>query len=729
MSDERDDAMDALAAALREPPRPGVAARTAALAAARAAHAREWDGEKVSGGSQGSGEGLRPRVERSDGRTARRSDDMTAIPFDTPSQALAELPPPRRVRGDARRGTRPSRRDGHRAFWMGTASAAAVALAAFVALDAGGLRGLVGPNEAEVETAARDAGDSEDPQARGATEPAASTPSPAPSVETPAPLALREIAPETLSDALAPAAKQTMRADRPLSAERSVPAERFTPAERFAPTGGRVPTVFARDPSASIYAPQASTERYPEIEVSGTLTVADAPVSTFSIDVDTASYALARASLSAGEMPHPDAVRPEEMLNYFDYDLPAPTGGEPFAVAASVVDTPWNSGTRIVQLAINADAPVVAERAPRNLVFLVDTSGSMDAPDKLPLLKKSFRLLLTQLDPRDEVAIVAYAGTAGTALEPTPASDAATILAALDGLGAGGLTAGGAGLQAAYDLAERMTGEGENARIVLATDGDFNVGPSDDDALTRLVASKREVAPVVVLGFGRGNLNDRLMQAIAQNGDGFAAYVDTEAEARRVLVDRVAGTLETVAKDVKIQVEFNPALVSEYRLIGYETRALERAEFNDDRVDAGEVGAGHQVVALYEITPIGSEAELVDPLRYGTSASSDTAEAASPSADELMWLRLRYKAPEGGPSRLIERAVAPDAAEIDGGETRFALAVAAFAEMLRGAPELSGFTLDGVEALARDAMGRDTVGRDADRREFLALVGLAKLAR
>ncbi|MEO0830177.1 MAG: VWA domain-containing protein, partial [Pseudomonadota bacterium] len=375
------------------------------------------------------------------------------------------------------------------------------------------------------------------------------------------------------------------------------------------------------------------------------------PVSTFSVDVDTASYAVVRQSLMAGRMPTPEAVRVEEMINYFPYDYPAPEADAPFEPTLTVTETPWNDATRLVHIALQGDLPAIDDRPPLNLVFLIDTSGSMSDANKLPLLQQSLRLMLTELRPEDEVSIVTYAGSAGQVLEPT--SDPAKITAALSQLQSGGSTAGQAGLQQAYAVAEAMAAEGEVTRVILATDGDFNVGLSDPDALKTFIAEKRESGTYLsVLGFGRGNLDDATMQALAQNGNGTAAYIDTLSEARKVLVDQLSGALFPIAGDVKVQIEWNPAQVAEYRLIGYETRALRREDFNNDTVDAGDIGAGHRVTALYEVTPVGSDAVLNDPLRY------QTADAGSASgSEELGFLRLRWKAPGATESQLIEAPI------------------------------------------------------------------------
>lgn len=426
------------------------------------------------------------------------------------------------------------------------------------------------------------------------------------------------------------------------------------------------------------------------------------PVSTFSIDVDTAAYAIVRRSLTAGQLPPPDAVRIEEMINYFPFAYPAPDGPHPFQPTVNVFETPWNADTQLVHIGIQEELPATDDRPPLNLVFLIDTSGSMDQPSKLPLLRQSFRLMLDNLRPEDEVAIVTYAGSSTVALEPTQAGNRAEILQALDDLRTGGSTNGQGGLEQAYALAEQMTDDGDVSRVILATDGDFNVGLSDPRGLERFIEDKRETGTYLsVLGFGRGNLQDATMQALAQNGNGTAAYIDTLSEAQKVLVDQLTGALFPIANDVKIQVEFNPATVAEYRLIGYETRALNREDFNNDAVDAGELGAGHSVTAIYEITPVGSPAQLSDLLRY------QTAEAPDPS-DELGFLRLRYKTPGEDVSQLIE--VPFQTAGTPGTEAAFAAAMAGFGQLLRDGRYLGAWSYEDAIALANANRGEDAFG-------------------
>lgn len=450
------------------------------------------------------------------------------------------------------------------------------------------------------------------------------------------------------------------------------------------------------------------------------------PVSTFSIDVDTASYSFARASLNDGRLPGPDAVRVEEMVNYFDYEYRVPDGRDvPFQTSVSVVETPWNKDTKLMQVGIQGYKVPLADLPPQNLVFLIDTSGSMADANKLPLLQQSFRLLLSSLRDEDEVAIVTYAGSAGVLLKPTKVSDKSVILEKINALTSGGSTAGHAGLKGAYELADEMTGDGEQTRVILATDGDFNVGLSDTESLKRFVTEKRKQGTALsVLGFGRGNYNDELMQTLAQNGQGVAAYIDTLSEARKVLVDQVVSSISMIAQDVKIQVEFNPATVAEYRLIGYETRALKTEDFKNDKVDAGDIGAGHNVTALYEITPVDSPARKFSDLRYENEHEAEKPVNGSYQG-ELAYVKLRYKMPGDENSQLIETAVTASSSDIPEKETLFAASVASFGQMLKGSDYLGDWTFEAVEDLARETRGEDRFGY---RSEFLTLVRLAQVA-
>ncbi|HEV7252372.1 MAG TPA: VWA domain-containing protein [Mesorhizobium sp.] len=539
--------------------------------------------------------------------------------------------------------------------------------------------------------------------------------------ERDAALDLAPAAPAPQATAELPAARQPAsggRRDRDPSAGGKLMAPQAAPAPM---------TAESYEPGADILAqPEENRDRFAQFDTNPVKLAAEDPVSTFSIDVDTASYSFVRRSLKEGFLPNPDAVRVEEMINYFPYDWPAPADASaPFQTSVAVMPTPWNPDTRLMHVAVQGYdvAPAVAPRA--NLVFLIDTSGSMDSPDKLPLLQSAFRLLVDRLGPEDMVSIVAYAGEAGVVLEPTVASDRAAILRAIDTLQPGGRTAGEAGIKEAYRLAEQgFVQDGVN-RVMLATDGDFNVGQTDDRELERLIEEKRESGVFLsVFGFGRGNLNDRLMQELAQNGNGAAAYIDTLAEAEKVLVEEASATLFPIAKDVKIQVEFNPARVSEYRLIGYETRALNREDFNDDRVDAGEIGSGHSVTAIYEITPKGSPAELNDPLRYGEASVANPTGIVG--GEEYAFVKLRYKLPNEDLSKLIEQPVTEAQAlpslEAASDDQRFSVAVAAFGQKLRGVNALKGFDWARIGEIAQVARGTDPFGY---RSEFLSLVRLA----
>jgi Ca-activated chloride channel family protein len=470
---------------------------------------------------------------------------------------------------------------------------------------------------------------------------------------------------------------------------------------------------------------EESNDRIQQFETNPVRSALETPVSTFSVDVDTASYSFVRRSLKEGVLPQPDTVRVEEMINYFPYDWKGPETAEtPFNPTVTVMPTPWNEHTKLMHVAIKGFDVKPAEQPRANLVFLIDVSGSMNEPDKLPLLQSAFRLLVGKLRPDDTVSIVTYAGAAGTVLEPTRASERGKILQAIDTLTPGGSTAGEAGIREAYRLAEKSFVEGGVNRVMLATDGDFNVGQSSDDELKRLIEEKRESGVFLsVFGFGRGNLNDQMMQTIAQNGNGTAAYIDTLAEAEKVLVQDASSTLFPIAKDVKIQIEFNPDRVSEYRLIGYETRALKREDFNNDRIDAGEIGSGHSVTAIYEITPKGSPAAMMDDLRYGAATAYHS--SGVQNADEYAFVKIRYKLPDGDVSKLITTPVAASnetAFAAAGDDQRFSVAVAAFGQKLRDADQTEKFGYDRIIEIAAAARGADPYGY---RSEFLSLVRLA----
>lgn len=463
-------------------------------------------------------------------------------------------------------------------------------------------------------------------------------------------------------------------------------------------------------------------ENYRKIDANPVQRVAENPVSTFSIDVDTGSYSNVRRMLNEGRLPPQDAVRVEELINYFDYAYAAPReAATPFGVVTELAPTPWNPNTHLLQIGIQGWKPQ-GRRPPSNLVFLVDVSGSMQDTDKLPLVKSSLKLLAGQLGADDRISLVVYAGSTGVVLEPTPGNDLAAIQSALDRLEAGGSTNGGAGIALAYAMAEQAFIRNGNNRVLLATDGDFNVGTVDFDALVDLVEDKRRSGvALTTLGFGTGNYNDHLMEQLADAGNGNHAYIDSLTEARRVLVAQLDATLRTIARDVKIQVEFNPATVAEYRLIGYENRVLRREDFNNDKVDAGEIGAGHSVTALYELALHGSGGERVDPLRYGGPSPAGTA------GDELAFLQLRYKRPEDGmsaASRLIRRPIEAGVMRRDAAAAppafRLAAAVAAYGQLLRGGTYMGGFGYGDVARLAESARGVS-----ADAAGFLELVRLA----
>ncbi|MCR6646130.1 MAG: VWA domain-containing protein [Terricaulis sp.] len=467
-------------------------------------------------------------------------------------------------------------------------------------------------------------------------------------------------------------------------------------------------------------------DNYENVEANPVRIVAEEPVSTFSVDVDTASYSNVRRFLGQGRLPPRDAVRTEELINYFQYDYPLPENrSQPFSTNVTVTPSPWADGRQLVHIGLQGYNIVPRERPPLNVVFLLDVSGSMNSPNKLPLLQQSFRMMVDQLNARDRVSIVVYAGAAGTVLEPTPGNEHARILAALDSLRASGSTAGSEGLRQAYALAEQNFDRNAVNRVIIGTDGDFNVGINNPQELQDFISRKRETGIYLsVFGFGGGNYNDALMQRLAQNGNGVAVYIDTLNEARRVLRDEFASNLFTIANDVKIQVEFNPARVAEYRLIGYETRMLRREDFNNDAVDAGDIGAGHSVTAIYEIIPVGGPT-FTEPLRYQQQRA-----APSSTANELAFLRIRYKLPGEDDSRLIERPITnADAASTLARApeyTRWAAAVAAYGQLLRGDPYLAReFGWDEVIALAQGARGSDEFGW---RAEFIQLARAAAAA-
>jgi Ca-activated chloride channel homolog len=467
----------------------------------------------------------------------------------------------------------------------------------------------------------------------------------------------------------------------------------------------------------------ASGERYAEITENPFLETARAPLSTFSIDVDTASYANVRRFLNQGQLPPKDAVRIEELINYFEYDYPQPVGDAPFSVNTEVASCPWNPKNKIVSIGLQGKKVSLDNVPPSNLVFLIDVSGSMNAPDKLPLLKDSLRVLVNQLTAKDRVAVVVYAGSSGLALPSTSADRRGEIISALNNLEAGGSTNGGQGIQLAYRVAQENFIENGNNRVILATDGDFNVGLTGDDELVRLIEQKRQSGIYLsVLGFGTGNTNDSMMEKLADKGNGNYAYIDSRDEARKALGAQVAGTLYTIAKDVKIQVEFNPAKVAGYRLIGYENRLLAARDFNDDKKDAGEIGAGHSVTALYEIVPAGQKIENDGiELKYAqTQPSSETR-----FNDELLTVKLRYKEPQQSQSKLLTMGLLDRDTTIENASNnlRFAAAVAQFGLILRESRYKAGASFSGAQYLAQLSRGSDLKNY---RGEFIDLLTKAR---
>lgn len=705
------DELDRLKAGLRKsPPAPDRAVREAALSVALSAFDAQ-QAEKIDTGHQGSADAPRPIPER-----PRKAGALAGV-----LDMLKSLSPARVL--------------------AGTTSVAALAVAV-IAIAPGLREGPPKPQMPET-LGVSDAAPAADPQATAvdadtspmpkAAEAAPAEPPLAQDAGTPpSPGAQEEaatLAPAEGTTAVEPMADSYSISDNAVSAEAearppAAPAPSGVRMRRDIGAGGNGVALSNAAPRAASGLEEraaspypATTEAFANADANPVKAVDAAPVSTFSVDVDTAAYAVVRQSLEAGVLPPKEAVRIEEMVNYFPYAYPQPEGDQPFRPDVTVFQTPWNKDTRLVRIGLQGRAAEVAARPPLNLVFLVDTSGSMEDPRKLPLLQQALRLVLPQLTAADQVAIVAYAGSAGVVLPPTAATEVAKIDAALSSLSAGGGTAGEEGLQAAYRLAAEMRKEGEVSRVLLATDGDFNLGLSDPAALKDYIATQRQSGTYLsVLGFGRGNLDDATMQALAQNGNGLAAYIDTAQEARKVLVDQLSGALFPLADDVKVQVEWNPAEVAEYRLIGYETRALAREDFNNDRVDAGEIGAGLQVTALYEVTAPDSAARLTDPLRYG-AAPAETGERG-----ELGFLRLRWKAPGASDSQLVEAAIPATVTPPDS-EARFAAAIAGFGQLLTGATYLGDWGWDDAIALAEGARGEDPFGY---RIEAVNLMRLAK---
>ena len=473
----------------------------------------------------------------------------------------------------------------------------------------------------------------------------------------------------------------------------------------------------------SEYYPPWNTEEYATIHDNIFHNPLQVPLSTFAIDVDAASYSNVRRFINNGQLPPKDAVRIEELLNYFDYDYPAPGAKEPFSIYTEVGPAPWNPPHQLVLIGLQGKKIAHKDLPPANLVFLVDVSGSMSAANKLPLLKSAFRLLTGQLRPQDKVSIVVYAGAAGLVLPPTPGDEKSAILQALDNLEAGGSTAGGAGIKLAYKIARENFIEGGNNRIILATDGDFNIGASSNAAMERLIEKERQSGIfLTVLGFGMGNYKDSKMEILADKGNGNYAYIDNMREAKKVLVNELGGTLFTIAKDVKIQVEFNPARVQAYRLIGYVNRKLEAEDFNNDQKDAGELGAGHTVTALYEVVPTGIPftSGSVDTLKY----QPNPLPADRGYGNELLTVKLRYKEPDGEVSKLLQTTVRTTDRRLSktSDNFRWAAAVAEFGMVLRDSEFKGNSNPEEILKLARSARGRDPYGY---RQEFIGLVELA----
>ncbi len=499
------------------------------------------------------------------------------------------------------------------------------------------------------------------------------------------------------------------------------PAYQHEPAE--APAAEQ-PFMFDDEDGAYSYPPpvyNTASEEYGSYQENAFLSPSEAPLSTFSIDVDTASYSQIRRYLNSGWLPPEDAVRVEECVNYFPYDYGSPDGADPVSVSVTISGCPWNEGRRLARVVVKARDLDTTEKPPSNLVFLIDVSGSMDQPDKLPLVKSALSLLEADLQGDDRVSIVVYAGASGLVLDGCSGADSQTIRAALDRLSAGGSTAGGAGINLAYAVAEKNFIKGGNNRVILCTDGDFNVGPSTTGELERLIENKRDAGVCLsVLGFGTGNTKDNKMETLADKGNGNYAYIDTLMEAQKVLVCEAASTLFTVAKDVKIQIEFNPKAVREYRLVGYDNRMLNPEDFNNDRKDAGDMGAGHCVTAFYELTLIGSGAGSVDDLVF----QDNTKAAASALPVDWMFVKLRYKKPDAAESRLITLMAGqshytdrPDA------DFLFASAVAEFALLLKNSDHLGNASFDSLIRRAEAARGTDPNGY---RAQFVQLAGLAR---
>jgi Ca-activated chloride channel family protein len=550
---------------------------------------------------------------------------------------------------------------------------------------------------------------------------------------------LKEKGDAVMPDAPQAMSRQVSRSVAVAPAKPSAPGDSAAPVEMSRRAGSAAPPAslgglgggpLSARKSASVMAqpepPLLEGEAYAEQRDSGYARVSDSPLSTFSIDVDTASYANVRRFLQQGQLPPAGAVRIEELINYFPYAYPDPNEDGPLRVVTELSAAPWNPEHQLLLVGLQGKRIETAALPARNLVFLIDVSGSMESPNKLPLLKRSLETLTETLRENDRVAIVVYAGATGLVLPPTSGDRKTEILAALERLEAGGSTNGGAGLELAYSIAGQLSRPGSTTRVVLATDGDFNVGPTSEDALSRLIEQKRESGVFLsVLGFGMGNYQDATLELLADRGNGNYAYVDSLAEARKVLVAEGGATLVTLAQDVKLQLEFNPAKVGAYRLIGYENRRLEAQDFNDDRKDAGELGAGHRVTALYELVPPGREsgAATVDASRYRGVAPSQPGHA-----DELGMIKLRYKLPGAQQSQLLEQLIADRSLELGGTSQafRFAAGVAAFGMTLRESPERGSASFSLARELAHGAVGRDL---DGYQRELLGLIDTAARLR
>ncbi len=476
-------------------------------------------------------------------------------------------------------------------------------------------------------------------------------------------------------------------------------------------------------PSPGYYDKDFNTEDYDNITENGFKRVVDDPLSTFSIDVDAASYSNVRRFLQSNQLPPAGAVRTEEMINYFNYEYSQPSGSDPFSINTELSRCPWNPENKLLLIGLQGKKIPTDQLPPSNLVFLIDVSGSMNWPNKLPLVKSSLKMLTDQLRGNDRISIVVYAGAAGLKLPATSGNEKTKIKNAIDELEAGGSTAGGEGIKLAYKIAQANFMEEGNNRVILCTDGDFNVGVSSDDALVRLIEQEREKGIfLTVLGYGMGNYKDNKMQQLADKGNGNHAYIDGLNEAKKVLVNEFGGTLFTIAKDVKLQVEFNPALVAGYRLIGYENRMLNKEDFNDDKKDAGELGSGHTVTALYEIIPAGVKSDFlkdVDPLKYQDKKNQGVYD------DELVTIKFRYKAPDNNKSKLIVHTVKNGALPLSGvsPNLRFAASVAGFAMLLRDSEFKGNTTFGSVLQMANHSLGNDKEGY---RKEFISLVKRAQ---